>query len=194
MARVAQELGVGTMSLYRYVAAKDELLTLMVDAALGAPARPGQHRRGLARRPDAVGGRSARRLPPSPLVAEDPDQRAAARSNNVAWLEAALERSRDTPLSSRRSSQSCCWSAASSATKRRSPPTSRRAAAGEQVMPGYGSRPVAAYRRADFPALHRAIASGALDDEDDHRPRVQFGLERILDGIEIADRPHTVRS
>ena len=33
MSRVAAELGVATMSLYRYVAAKDELLTLMMDAA-----------------------------------------------------------------------------------------------------------------------------------------------------------------
>lgn len=37
MAQIAGELGVGTMSLYRYVAAKDELLNLMVDTALGAP-------------------------------------------------------------------------------------------------------------------------------------------------------------
>src|SRR5581483_4634360 len=35
MARVAEELGTSTMSLYRYVAAKDELLMLMVDAAVG---------------------------------------------------------------------------------------------------------------------------------------------------------------
>src|SRR5437764_691922 len=39
MGRVARELGVGTMSLYRYVAAKDDLLTLMFDAGMGpAPA------------------------------------------------------------------------------------------------------------------------------------------------------------
>ena len=37
MTRVAAELGVGTMSLYRYVSAKDELLTLMVDGVLGTP-------------------------------------------------------------------------------------------------------------------------------------------------------------
>jgi hypothetical protein len=37
MARIAKRLGVGTMSPYRYVAAKDELLTLMVDTALGPP-------------------------------------------------------------------------------------------------------------------------------------------------------------
>jgi AcrR family transcriptional regulator len=37
MGRVANELGVSTMSLYRYVSAKDELLTLMVDTGLGSP-------------------------------------------------------------------------------------------------------------------------------------------------------------
>src|ERR1700741_846588 len=35
MSRVAKELGASAMSLYRYVASKDELLALMVDAALG---------------------------------------------------------------------------------------------------------------------------------------------------------------
>lgn len=39
MSRVAGEVGAGTMALYRYVATKDELLTLMVDAAFGAPGR-----------------------------------------------------------------------------------------------------------------------------------------------------------
>jgi AcrR family transcriptional regulator len=37
MSRVASELGAATMSLYRYLATKDELLTLMMDAAVGSP-------------------------------------------------------------------------------------------------------------------------------------------------------------
>lgn len=37
MARVAQSLGFTTMSLYRYVSSKDELLTLMLDAAAAYP-------------------------------------------------------------------------------------------------------------------------------------------------------------
>ena len=52
MSRVAAELGASTMSLYRYVSAKDELLDLMVDAAWGPPPplEPGQHwRDGLTR-------------------------------------------------------------------------------------------------------------------------------------------------
>lgn len=37
MQRLAGELGVGTMSLYRYVPSKDELTSLMLDTAIGAP-------------------------------------------------------------------------------------------------------------------------------------------------------------
>lgn len=37
MGRVAKELGVSTMSLYRYVTAKEELYILMSDAGVGTP-------------------------------------------------------------------------------------------------------------------------------------------------------------
>lgn len=40
MSRVAEGTGVTTMALYRYVGSKDELLTLMVDAALPPPPEP----------------------------------------------------------------------------------------------------------------------------------------------------------
>src|SRR5580692_1854335 len=53
MGRVAAELGTAPMSLYRHVSAKDELLTLMVDAAWGdspEPGAPGESwRAGLSR-------------------------------------------------------------------------------------------------------------------------------------------------
>jgi AcrR family transcriptional regulator len=37
MSRLAEKLGFTTMSLYRYVASKDDLLVLMLDAAIGPP-------------------------------------------------------------------------------------------------------------------------------------------------------------
>lgn len=40
MGRVAKELGVSTMSLYRYVTAKEELYILMADAGVGTPPAP----------------------------------------------------------------------------------------------------------------------------------------------------------
>lgn len=40
MAKVARRIGSSTMALYRYVASKDDLLTLMSDAAFGLPPSP----------------------------------------------------------------------------------------------------------------------------------------------------------
>lgn len=40
MARVAKRLGVTTMALYRYVASKDELVSVLLDLAVPAPAEP----------------------------------------------------------------------------------------------------------------------------------------------------------
>src|ERR1700750_1677919 len=40
MNRVAKELGTGAMSLYRYVESKQELLALMIDAAIGTVPPP----------------------------------------------------------------------------------------------------------------------------------------------------------
>jgi hypothetical protein len=56
-------------------------------------------------------------------------------------------------------------------------------------MPGYGAVLSQLTDAADFPALHRAIASGALDDEDDIDAEFEFGLGRILDGIDALIRP-----
>ncbi|WP_406691412.1 TetR/AcrR family transcriptional regulator [Saccharopolyspora sp. ID03-671] len=42
MQRLAAELGAGTMSLYRYVPSKDDLICLMLDTAIGAPPEIGR--------------------------------------------------------------------------------------------------------------------------------------------------------
>lgn len=46
MRRLAGELGVATMSLYRHVPSRDDLLLAMIDAAIGAVGLPGRHPRG----------------------------------------------------------------------------------------------------------------------------------------------------
>lgn len=193
MARVASELGVGTMSLYRYVAAKDELLTLMVDAALAAPPlaeHPGEGwRAGLTRW--ARGIRDAYRRHPWSLRV--PIGAPPLGPNNVAWLEAALRSLAGTPLSEQQK-LSCILLVSGFVRNDATLTADFAAGAGagaatgtsgaDEAMPGYGAVLSRLIDAASFPALHRAISSGALDDGDDIDAEFNFGLSRILDGIE----------
>ena len=188
MARVASELGVGTMSLYRYVAAKDELLMLMVDTALGPPpqADDGENdwRAGLTRW--AVGLRDAYRRHPWSLRV--PISAPPLGPNNVAWLERALRSQSRIPLSEQ--DKLSCVLLLSGFVRNDATLTADFAAGsgGEPLMPGYGVMLSRLVPRDGFPALHRAIASGSLDDEDDIDAEFNFGLERILDGIDTLIR------
>ena len=188
MAKIAKRLGVGTMSLYRYVAAKDELLTLMVDAALGGPPplpTRGDWRAGLTAWCDGV--RATYRRHPWGLKV--PITAPPLGPNNVAWLNRALEALNGTGLSEQDKLSSVLL--VSGFVRNEATLTADFAAAsGEQpVMPGYGTLLSQITSADEFPALHRAIASGALDDEDDMDLEYRFGLARILDGIgELIDR------
>ena len=182
MARIAKRLGVGTMSLYRYVAAKDELLTLMVDTALGPPPRlpqPGGWRAGLTAWCDGL-CEAYRRHPWSLRV---PISAPPLGPNNVAWLDRALAALAETPLSEQ--DKLSCVLVLSGFVRNDATLTADFAAASgdQQVMPGYGTVLAEITSADEFPSLHRAIASGALDDEDDPDLEYRFGLARILDGI-----------
>jgi AcrR family transcriptional regulator len=184
MARIASELGVGTMSLYRYVAAKDELLELMVDAALGTPppASPGEDWRAGLRR-WAEGVRDAYRRHPWSLRV--PISAPPLAPNNVAWLDNALTALAPTALSEQEKLSSVLLVSGFVRNVEVLTADLRAGAAGEQVMPGYGTLLQRLISPEDLPALHRAIASGVLDDDDDIEVEFEFGLERILDGIGV---------
>src|ERR671921_2387062 len=98
MGRVAADLGVSTMSLYRYVAAKDELLALMADLTFEAP--PAQRgpeeswRDGLSRwawTELAVYRRN-------PWVLRIPISGPPVTPNSMVWLERGLDCLRNTGL------------------------------------------------------------------------------------------------
>jgi AcrR family transcriptional regulator len=182
MARIAKRLGVGTMSLYRYVAAKDELLTLMVDTALGPPPPSpprGGWRAGLTAWCGALRD-TYRRHPWSLRV---PISAPPLGPNNVAWLDRALDALAETRLPEQDKLSSVL--VLSGFVRNDATLTADFAAAanGELVMPGYGTLLAQITSADEFPSLHRAIASGALDDEDDPDVEYRFGLARILDGI-----------
>jgi AcrR family transcriptional regulator len=195
MGRLATELGLATMSLYRYVSAKDELLTLMVDTALGRPPAANHPeddwQAGLTRW--AVGVRAAYRRHPWALRV--PISGPPLGPNNVAWLEAALGALADTPLSEQEKLSTVLL--VSGFVRNEATLTADIAAAsvGDPIMPGYGALLARLIDADHFPALHRAIVSGALDDDDDLDSEFHFGLGRILDGVEtLIRRSHPRRS
>jgi AcrR family transcriptional regulator len=183
MARIAKELGVGTMSLYRYVAAKEELLLIMVDRALGTPppAAPGEDwRAGLTRW--AVGVRTAYQRHPWALRV--PISGPPLGPNNVAWLDNALAALAGTPLSEQEKLSSVLLVSGFVRNEATLSADFASGAGGEEIMPGYGQLLSRLTSAAQFPSLHEAIASGSLDDPDDPDAEFTFGLERILDGVD----------
>jgi AcrR family transcriptional regulator len=188
MSRVASELGASTMSLYRYVSAKDELLTLMVDTALGAPPSSQDSspdwRAGLTRW--AVSVRAAYYRHPWSLRV--PISAPPLGPNNVAYLEAALACLAETPLTEQQKLSTVLLLSGFVRNEATLTADLVAGAGGEAVMPGYGAIVAQLTDAEHFPALHRAVASGALDDDDDIDLEFDFGLQRILDGIEVLIR------
>ncbi len=104
MRRVAQELGVGTMTLYHYVANKDELVTLMMDAVMGevlvpADRLPGEWRPAMAR--IAI---STLEVPAQAPLGARPARRAAPRPEQAAPSSSSRCRRWPRPASTRRRS------------------------------------------------------------------------------------------
>jgi AcrR family transcriptional regulator len=182
MARIAKELGVGTMSLYRYVGSKDELLQAMVDTALGTPPALGARedwRAGLTRW--AVGVRAA--YHGHAWALRVPISGPPLGPNNVAWLDNALAAMADTPLTEQEKLSSVLLVSGFVRNDVTLALDFAEASGGAPQMPGYGQLLARLTTAEELPSLHRAIASGSLDDPDDPDAEFNFGMARILDGI-----------
>lgn len=197
MARVAKELGVGTMSLYRYVSAKDDLISLMADAAVGPP-RPAPGDEGAVNWRAGI-ARWATNLRETyhgdPWLLDIPVSATMLGPNNVAWMESALRCLSRTPLSEQEKLSTALL--VSGFVRNEATLSADVLGQGDEAIGHYGatlSRLTDAQR---FPALHQAIASGALDDDDDLANEFEFGLRCILDGVAAlvqAHRPQRSRS
>ena len=184
MGRVATELGTSAMSLYRYLSAKDELVALMVDAALGPPPAggdaPADWRAALSRWARAYHDALRRR----PWILQVPLAGPPITPNATAWLEGGLGALGATRLSEPQKLSVMLLlsgfvrSAAALAAD-------IGAHAGGEIMPSWGAL---LHRLTDaerFPALHAALRSEAFARDDDPDDEFFFGLERILDGVAV---------
>ena len=192
MSRVATELGTAPMSLYRYVAAKDELLALMVDAAygphpIGPPPEtaPGTGwRAGLSRWAWTMRAAMQRH----PWVLQIPISGLPTLPNEVAWFEEGLRCLAGTGLAENEKASAILLvsgyvrNAASidtdvEAAIRASGKTP------DEWMSSYARTLTQLADPQRFPALTKFIAAGVFDRADPPEAEFTFGLDRILDGL-----------
>lgn len=196
MSRVAKEVGMSAMALYRYVASKNELLALMVDQAMGAM-------------PDldlADGWRACLERWSNLELAKYREHGWALRlpimgppitPNQLNWMEQGLRCMRDTGLEAFEklsvilmiTNYTRGWATVSSDIE-------AAQAAGDvttlTVMANYGEIITKVADPEKYSELHKVVAAGVFEDgfEDDAEPEFDyhFGLNRLLDGIELLIR------
>jgi AcrR family transcriptional regulator len=193
MSRVATELGASTMSLYRYVAAKDELLDLMVDAACGPPPPPPAPdqgwREGLSHWAWSLRGTYYR----NPWALHIPIRGLPITPNQVGWYENGLSCLAATALSEDEKSSSVLLLntyTRSEATISADITASIQASGLPPMewMAYYGRLLTTLTGPQRYPAISRVVAEGVFTKPDPPDKEYSFGLERILDGIEALVR------
>lgn len=185
MSSVAERVNVATMALYRYVGSKDELLTLMSDAATPPPPERGT----LPWRTYLVTWTRANRdlLLARPWLLALPGAVPPIGPRRLAWLEAALAALGETPLDDGeqfRAATALSGYALSDAMLTHSVGTG--SLAGVEGAAGYGELLAEVLDPASFPVLSATVRSGPLRDSEGwvEDADFTFGLDLLLDGLE----------
>ncbi|WP_052852432.1 TetR/AcrR family transcriptional regulator [Streptomyces avicenniae] len=188
MRKVAEKVGVTTMSLYRYVPSKDDLLDLMFEMGTGMP--------DTSDWPDDWYGRiesyalDVRRVMIArPWMIDIPISGPPMGPNNIAWMEAVLASLSDTPLSEDDKLGVLMVVSGFVLNEVSQEVSVTRAAPRTGV--GYMEWGMAYQRmlekvtdNPDYPALSRLVKSGAFaDDRSTAEEDFLYGLRFILDGI-----------
>ncbi|GAA0383453.1 TetR/AcrR family transcriptional regulator [Streptomyces luteireticuli] len=178
MQRVAERLGKTKMSLYRYVPGRAELVALMVEAAITAPAEPpaGDWRARLTVWSHALAEVLARH----PWLLEAMVGPRLMGPNELAWMERALTALDGTGLTGAERLDAVALLAGHV----RGIAVQARAAGAEgpeaQIVAALGE--VLREHGDGYPSVLSAMASAAEPHARDQA--LAFGLERILDGLE----------
>lgn len=190
MKRVAERLGFTTMSLYRYVKSKDELLLLMHDTVWQPPAGLDVPldgwRAGLARwtREQHEVVRRHPWLDDVRLIER------AGTPSQIAWIELGLRMLTDTPLGEQEKLAILLLLGGYAAMQVRLGGVATDAArrgdfASGQTNEAFGELLRAFVTAERFPALHQAVEQGALAPVGrDAYASFDFGLDLMLDGVE----------
>ncbi|PYI53066.1 TetR/AcrR family transcriptional regulator [Paenibacillus flagellatus] len=193
MNRIASELGFTAMSLYRYIPSKDDLLILMQDAACDIPLPPERppHEWRASMREYVMGTIDIFRK--HPWYADIPIFGIPVAPNNLRIVDWALRPLRDMPLNDyEKMSVVLLLSsyARSCGMLQRDIDRAIQAGSSEEAFSGlnYSAALRFLIKAEQYPDLYPIVMSGAYTGENDGENTVgsdvEFGLERILDGIE----------
>jgi len=180
MQRVADALGVTKMALYRYVPGKVELVALMVDLGVGTPPSPSE---GAGWRPRLHAWTLAlfERFYRHPWALEATVGARPIGPNELSWLEQAVSALLGTGLTGAEQidvAATLAGHARAIATQAAAAP----AGAPEQAMTS-GMTQLLRGHEDRFPALLTALESSIAESGQDNA--LEFGLARILDGVEL---------
>jgi AcrR family transcriptional regulator len=195
MARLAESLGFTTMSLYRYVSSKDEVLSLMSDRAGGRPPVVGPEVGGWRERLELVLAVQQPILHAHPWLARTSQVMHAVGPGRLAWMEAMLAALDGTPLSEHQKVGAIGLLASHTLDRLRVGEelsgAGRTAAVGSTAdgapAPDLGALISTLASPDEHPSLRRAAADGAFSYPDDvpaDDDSLDFGTVLILDGIE----------
>lgn len=194
MARVAAALGYTTMSLYRYVTSKDDLLLLMQEEASGVPIPPEREdqdwRDGL--REWAATTLEVYRA--HPWFADIPVRGAPMTPNNLSLADWGLRIMRNLPLDDGEKISVILLVSGHIRSFGIIERDLRRAASdglGGESAAGSAAALRELVTESRFPYLYPLVQSGVYTDDGDNSDEgdvsddFTFGLERILDGIQV---------
>lgn len=193
MGSVAARVGVAPMALYRYVGSKDELLTLMADAAVPPP----PERDGRLWRDYLAAWTRANRdfLLSRPWLLTLPGTVPPMGPRRLAWLEAALAAFGDTPLGDGEKFKAATALtgfalADATLTYAVNAGSPELAAAGIEDAAGYGELLAGVLDPRTYPVLSAMLRSGVLSGAEGWTEDADFtfGLDLLLDGIEALIR------
>lgn len=195
MKRVAERLGFTTMSLYRYVSSKDDLLLLMHDTAWRPPP-------GLETPQDGWRGAVARWtreqyliIRRHPWLEQVRHIDRAGTPSQITWMDLGLRAMAGTPLTERHKIELLLLLSGYVFAQARTAATAADGAQRGLFEPGHASEAfgellLTVVDAERFPALLRSVEGGGFSDEDPF-PDFDFGLELILDGIDCLMRRQT---
>jgi len=190
MSRVAGELGFSTMSLYRYVDSKDDLLLVMANAGYGRPELRHGPRAAWRTRMEEWARAMRAGLAAHPWLLEIPVSEPPLAPNPLAWMEAGLQALSATPLREQEKLSAMLLTDTFvrgqtqlalqvDAAARRSGSTPQEADARYARVLGRLVTPET------HPGLVGALSSGSLEDGGDDFADAEFafGLKVVMEGI-----------